>query len=102
MTLQGGKGLEADVVCVLGLEKGALPRDGVGTEELAEQSRLMYVSMTRARSDLHLFHARTRSGAVSFKKIHGEGGAHTLPRSRFLDALPKICYEEVYHPAKKQ
>jgi len=102
MTLQGAKGLEADVVCVVGLEQGTLPRDGTWGDELAEQSRLMYVSMTRARTDLHLFHARTRSGAVSFKQIHGKSGSHTLPRSPFLDAIPKKRSEEAYHPAKKR
>lgn len=45
MTHQGAKGLEADVVCIVGLEEGTLPRSDQG-EELAESSRLMYVSMT--------------------------------------------------------
>lgn len=102
MTFQGAKGLEADVVCVVGLEEGTLPRDGASCEELAEQSRLMYVSMTRARTDLHLFHARTRSGAVSFKQIHGKGGPHTLQHSCFLDAIPGDCRMDEYHPAKRQ
>lgn len=102
MTLPGAKGLEADVVCVVGLEQGTLPKDGTAGDELAEQSRLMYVSMTRARTDLHLFHARTRSGAVSFKQIHGKSGTHTLPPSSFLEAIPKERSEKVYHRAKKQ
>jgi superfamily I DNA/RNA helicase len=102
MTFQGAKGLEADVVCVVGLEQGTLPRDKIGGEELAEQSRLMYVSMTRARTDLHLFHARTRSGAVSFKQIHGKDGPHTLQHSCFLDAIPKNYRHDEYHPAMKQ
>jgi DNA helicase-2/ATP-dependent DNA helicase PcrA len=67
MTFQGAKGLEADTVCVVGLEEGTLPRAGSNGEELAEQSRLFFVSMTRAKVDLHLFHARSRSGAVSFQ-----------------------------------
>jgi len=102
MTFQGAKGLQADVVCVTGLEQGTLPRDGASGDELAEQSRLMYVSMTRARTDLHLFHARTRSAAVSFKAIHGKGGTHTLQPSCFLDAIPQNCREEeTYQPRKK-
>ena len=102
MTFQGAKGLEADVVCVVGLEEGTLPRDGASDEELAEQSRLMYVSMTRARTELHLFHARTRSGAVSFKQSHGKGESHTLSRSRFLNAIPEDLCKKAYHPAKKR
>jgi len=100
MTFQGAKGLEADVVCVTGLEEGTLPRSGASGDALAEQSRLMYVSMTRARSDLHLFHARTRSAAVSFKAIHGKGGPHTLQPSRFLKAIPANCRKDTYHPAR--
>ncbi len=100
MTFQGAKGLEADVVCVTGLEEGTLPRSGANDDELAEQSRLMYVSMTRARSDLQLFHARTRSAAVSFKAIHGKGGSHTLQPSCFLSAIPAYCRKDIYHRAK--
>lgn len=67
MTFQGAKGLEADTVCVVGLEDGVVPRDGSEGEALAEQGRLFFVSMTRAIVDLHLFHARTRPGKVSFQ-----------------------------------
>jgi DNA helicase-2/ATP-dependent DNA helicase PcrA len=100
MTLQGAKGLEADTVCVLGLEDGILPREGSTGEELAEQSRLFFVSMTRAKVDLHLFHARNRSGAVSFQQIHSGGGRHTLNPSRFLAAINKEFVEIRYHRAQ--
>jgi DNA helicase II / ATP-dependent DNA helicase PcrA len=100
MTLQGAKGLEADTVCVVGLEEGTLPRAGSNGEELAEQSRLFFVSMTRAKVDLHLFHARSRSGAVSFQQIHIGDGSHTLNPSPFLKAIPKEFCEEKYHPAQ--
>lgn len=46
MTLQGAKGLEADIVCVVGLEEGTLPRSDSSPEDITEQSRLMFVSMT--------------------------------------------------------
>jgi len=97
MTLQGAKGLEADVVCVVGLEEGTLPRNGASGEELAEQARLMYVSMTRAKEELHLFHARNRSAAVSFQPIHGSGGAHSLHPSRFIQQVPSVFSEKRYH-----
>lgn len=100
MTLQGAKGLEADVVCVVGLEEGTLPRNGSSNEELAEQARLMYVSMTRAKQELHLFHARNRSAAVSFQAIHGTGGAHRLEPSRFIQKIPKEFSERRYHPSR--
>lgn len=97
MTFQGAKGLEADVVCAVGLEAGTLPRNGLSSERLAEQARLLYVSMTRAKHELHLFHARNRSGAVSFQSIHGPGGSHVLVRSPYLDAVPAEYVDEVYH-----
>jgi DNA helicase-2/ATP-dependent DNA helicase PcrA len=100
MTFQGAKGLEADTVCVVGLEEGTIPRAGSNGEELAEQSRLFFVSMTRAKVDLHLFHARSRSGAVSFQQIHIGNGSHTLNPSPFLKAIPKEFCEEKYHPAQ--
>jgi superfamily I DNA/RNA helicase len=61
MTFQGAKGLEAKVVCVIGLEEGVIPRRTDDTD-LAEAGRLLFVSMTRAINELHLFHARKRSG----------------------------------------
>lgn len=94
-TVQGAKGLEADVVCVLGLEEGAFPR-AAGGAALAEQARLMLVAMTRARRELHLLHARTRSGAVSHRQLHGPDGRHTLEPSRFLAALPDEHVERHY------
>jgi len=100
MTLQGAKGLEADTVCVLGLEEGTLPKEGSEGEELAEQGRLFFVSMTRTKVDLHLFHARTRPGAVSFQQLHKGDGEHSLKPSQFLEAIPKGLCERKYHPAE--
>jgi DNA helicase-2/ATP-dependent DNA helicase PcrA len=100
MTFQGAKGLEADTVCVVGLEEGTLPRSGSNRDELAEQGRLLFVSMTRSKHDLHLFHARSRSGAVSFKQLHRSDEQHTLKPSPFLSAIPRECAEEKFHPAQ--
>ena len=94
MTLQGAKGLEADVVCVIGAEEGALPRTGV---DLPEQSRLMYVSMTRACEQLHLFRARKRPASLSYQKL---AGSETLTPSRFLDSIPEDHVESQYHPPR--
>jgi superfamily I DNA/RNA helicase len=99
MTLQGAKGLEADTVCVVGLEEGTLPKGASAGEDVAEQSRLLFVSMTRAKVDLHLFHARNRSGAVSFQQIHKRDGKHTLKASRFLGAIPEEYSDKRYYRA---
>lgn len=99
MTFQGAKGLEAKVVCVIGLEDGVLPRNELKEKELAEQSRLMFVSMTRAKVELHLFHARKRSGNLIFKSPYKKGGVPDIQHSRFLDHIPEEYREEKYHPA---
>jgi len=99
LTLQGAKGLGADVVCVIGLEEGTIPKQTGDPEALAEQARLMYVSMTRARSALHLFHARKRSGEVSHQSPYAKG-QKVLPPSQFLAAIPTEYCEQCYHPPK--
>jgi len=97
MTLQGAKGLEADIVCVVGLEEGILPRsDSFG--DIAEQSRLMFVSMTRAIEELHLFHARKRSGAIMFRQIYTKDKPD-IRQSRFIDSIPDEYKEFEYHSA---
>jgi superfamily I DNA/RNA helicase len=99
MTFQGAKGLEAKVVCVIGLEDGILPRSESKEKELVEQSRLMFVSMTRAIEELHLFHARKRSGNLIFRSPYKKGKPPDIQRSRFLDHIPEEHREERYHPA---
>lgn len=94
MTLSGAKGLEADFVCVVGLEEGAFPRSDLNEEQLAEKRRLLFVSMTRAKKELHLFHARKRSGAVSFQ---GRKGSETIPRSSFLESIDEELIKTTYH-----
>ena len=91
MTMRMAKGLEADHVFVVGLEDEVLPGRGVSGEELAEKARLFYVSMTRAKTHLHLTHARKRSASVTFLP-----DSYALKRSRFLDGIPKDCLEVKY------
>lgn len=99
MTFQGAKGLEAKVVIVIGLEEGSMPRKEANEDQevLAEQSRLLFVSMTRAVNELHLFHARKRSGAVVLRSIYKEEGPPDIKPSRFLAAIPKEHCDLVYH-----
>jgi superfamily I DNA/RNA helicase len=68
MTIHAAKGLEFDYVFVAGLEEGILPftlfdkdeGDEASEERIAEESRILYVAMTRARIGLHLSWARSR------------------------------------------
>lgn len=81
-TLHAAKGLEFDVVYLVGLEEGLLPLMRGEEPELAdeeEERRLLYVGMTRARKKLVLTWARSR-------RLHGE--TRTTRPSRFLAELP--------------
>jgi ATP-dependent DNA helicase UvrD/PcrA len=87
LTLHGAKGLEFDVVFLAGCERGLLPLRLPGSgrltaEEAAEERRLLFVGMTRARERLLLSAAarRTRHGA-------GDGPGQVTGRSSFLAAL---------------
>jgi DNA helicase-2/ATP-dependent DNA helicase PcrA len=81
MTLHTAKGLEFPVVFLTGLEDGVFPhmRSLGDKAELAEERRLAYVGLTRARERLYVSRASTRSawGAPSYN-----------PASRFLEEIP--------------
>ncbi|MGI8416132.1 MAG: 3'-5' exonuclease, partial [Nakamurella sp.] len=81
MTLHTAKGLEFPVVFLTGLEDGIFPHmRALGDDlELAEERRLAYVGITRARKRLYLSRAVTRSA-------WGQPGSN--PPSRFLDDVP--------------
>ncbi len=81
LTLHAAKGLEFDAVFIVGLEENLLPHQrSIGDpEQMAEERRLMYVGMTRARRLLYLVYAFRRSS----------WGDSTLNlRSRFIDDIP--------------
>ena len=71
LTLHAAKGLEFPVVFLAGCEDGLLPlRFGPrpSPEETAEERRLFFVGMTRARSHLFLTHARRRAWRGSVRE----------------------------------
>lgn len=82
MTLHAAKGLEFEVVYMLGLEDGLLPfrREENGTVDEEEERRLCFVGMTRAKRWLTLSRARYRIR---------HGAARRTVRSPFLDELPR-------------
>ncbi|MFO6504784.1 DNA helicase PcrA [Corynebacterium freneyi] len=81
MTLHTAKGLEFPVVFVTGWEDGQFPhlRAMGDPNELAEERRLAYVGLTRARKRLYVSRAQTRSSW---------GTPQNNPPSRFLGEIP--------------
>src|SRR5271157_1056026 len=82
MTLHAAKGLEFPQVFISGLDEGLLPhsRSIDDPEEMAEERRLFYVGLTRARNRLYLVRADRRSTYGSFQD--------SVP-SRFLEDIPE-------------
>jgi DNA helicase-2/ATP-dependent DNA helicase PcrA len=86
-TLHAAKGLEFDVVFLVGMEDGLLPlrREGNGETDEEEERRLAYVGMTRARRRLFLTLARVRR--VNGQLLSGRP-------SPFLLEVPREVVEE--------
>jgi DNA helicase-2/ATP-dependent DNA helicase PcrA len=62
MTLHNAKGLEFGTVFIIGLEQGVFPHmRAIEAGDLEEERRLAYVGITRAKRELYLTHARSRS-----------------------------------------
>ncbi|MER8222943.1 ATP-dependent DNA helicase UvrD2 [Streptomyces sp. NPDC094143] len=77
-SLHSAKGLEWDVVFLVGVAEGMMPITYAKTDEqIEEERRLLYVGVTRARERLHLSWALSRS----------PGGRPSRRPSRFLDGL---------------
>jgi len=87
MTLHSAKGLEFPVVFLSGLEDGLFPgqRSMASEDDLAEERRLCYVGITRARARLFMTFAgqRTLFGQTQYQK-----------KSRFLTEIPGELLDE--------
>ncbi|MEV0301992.1 ATP-dependent DNA helicase UvrD2 [Streptomyces prasinus] len=77
-SLHSAKGLEWDVVFLVGVAEGMMPITYAKTDEqIEEERRLLYVGVTRARERLH----------VSWSLARSPGGRANRRPSRFLDGL---------------
>ena len=94
MTLHNAKGLEFDVVFLVGLEDGLLPhsRSVDSPHEVEEERRLFYVGLTRARERVFLSLARRRNLFGSYRDAVPSRFLYDLPASlvrRTDGALPE-------------
>ena len=82
LTLHSAKGLEFPVVFIIGLDEGLLPhsRSRDDPEEMAEERRLFYVGITRAKNQLILVRTNQRTTFGSFEYCEP---------SQFLEDIPE-------------
>ncbi len=70
-------------------------RGKTDTTDIEEASRLLFVSMTRAKVELYLCHARIRTASVTYLQ-----NSFALRPSPFIKAIPKELLEIKYIPAE--
>ncbi len=88
MTMHSAKGLEYNVVFIVGMEDGLFPskKSIFEHDDIEEERRLCYVGITRARKQLCLTNAKQRT-------LYGST-SYTIP-SRFISEIPDDLYDEV-------
>jgi len=86
ITMHAAKGLEFPVVFLAGMEEGLFPHiKATRTQnQLAEERRLAYVAVTRAKQKLYLTHARSRLNCAEMREQRA---------SRFLADIPNSLLE---------
>ena len=94
MTLHAAKGLEFACVFIAGCEQGLIPYTLYHKDtNKEEESRLLYVGMTRAKHLLYLTHASKR-----FYK----GRQLELPKSQFLQKIEKQLLQQIHYEYQKK
>ncbi|HYI59965.1 MAG TPA: ATP-dependent DNA helicase UvrD2 [Microlunatus sp.] len=118
-TLHSAKGLEWDAVALFGIQEGSLPFVlATRPEEVAEERRLLYVGLTRAREHLHISWSRSRGGGQATRKpsrfldpvlppaLRAAGAASTMPRTRkkgtVLSAHCRSCGHALQDAAERK
>jgi DNA helicase-2/ATP-dependent DNA helicase PcrA len=79
-TIHGAKGLEFDVVVMVGADNACLPGFSPTDAEEAEARRKFYVTLTRARDEVYLVHTDTRISRRT-------GNAYDVDPSPFIAEL---------------
>lgn len=91
-TLHAAKGLEWDAVALAGAQEGSLPFVlATSPDDIAEERRLFYVGITRAREHLRISGSTSRKGT----------GARRSP-TRFLDGLVAVPAAATSGPGRRR
>ncbi len=83
-TIHSAKGKEWEAVFIIGMNQGHFPGQRVDSSSLAEERRLFYVAVTRARRYLYL---------LTYREDYRNYGAISEGPSLFLRELPPECYQ---------
>jgi DNA helicase-2/ATP-dependent DNA helicase PcrA len=95
MTIHSAKGLEFDVVFLIGMEEGIFPHANslIERDGIEEERRLMYVGITRARELLYLTNAKRRM-------LYGKESIN--PPSRFIEEIDADLLETINTNMKEE
>lgn len=95
MTIHSAKGLEFDIVFLVGMEEGIFPHANALMERdgIEEERRLMYVGITRARKELFLTNAKRRM-------LYGRDSSN--PPSRFIEEIDNDLLEMTNNSIKEE
>jgi len=93
MTLHSAKGLEFNLVLMVGLEEGLFPHSRTFNDpaQMEEERRLCYVGMTRAMDQLILTRA-------DYRRRYGTDMPEVSMPSRFLEEVPGRLIEDLGSP----
>ena len=88
-TIHQAKGLEWDVVFILGLSELEFPHPKCleSRAKLEEERRLFYVAITRTKKDLYIIYPE-------LKYTHYKGAIFAQP-SMFIEELPSQLYDQI-------
>lgn len=95
MTIHSAKGLEFDVVFLIGMEESIFPHANSLLEQdgVEEERRLMYVGITRARELLYLTNAKRRM-------LYGRESIN--PPSRFIEEIDSDLVDMINNSVKEE